>query len=243
MIGRHDGVSRRLANGQRASLPSQTITGDEALLKSDPDNLALHDELGRLYAAAGDFANAAAQFRESLRLDPSAAATHYNLGQALFGLRRYEEAELRYREAIELTPQHAEAQLGIGLVDIARGQSRAAVVALRQALNLQSAWPEAELALAWVLSTSSSQAVRRPEEAVRLAEDALGPPDRQTSRVLDVLAAALASAGQFERAEATARRAMEQAESEGDSDISRVLRARIGLYAQHQTYIDPHSEQ
>jgi hypothetical protein len=57
-----------------------------------------------------------------------------------------------------------------------------------------------------------------------------------------VLAAALASAGQFEQAEAMARRAMDQADSEGDSDTARVLRARIGLYAQHQAYVDPTSD-
>jgi len=231
-----------LARSLQPASPSQTIVGYQALLQADPDNVALHDGLASLYEQAGDFASAAAQFSESLRLKPSVAGAHYNLGHALFVLRRYDEAERRFREAIALAPQHAEAHLGVALVDMARGHSGAAVDALREALMLRADWPEAELALAWVLSTSSNRSVRRPDEAVALAEAALGPPDRQNSRALDVLAAALAAVGQFERAEATARRAMEQADSEGDSDTSRVLRARIGLYAQHQAFIDPDSE-
>jgi tetratricopeptide (TPR) repeat protein len=297
-----------LTRSLRARLVPQTIAGYQTLLKTDPDNVALHDDLALLYVEAGDLANAAAQFSESLRLNPAAASAHYNLGNALFGLRRFDEAERRFREAIELQPDYglahqglalvlgatnrdeeaarhfdeavrltpsaethflfgvlrqrqrryddalthygdalrlksgyAEAQLGIGLVEIARGRSAAAVTALRQALRLRDHWPDAELALAWVLSTASDDAVRRPDEAVTLAEDAAGPADRQNSRALDVLAAALASAGQFERAEAIARRAMDEADSEGDSDTARVLRARIGLYAQHQSYVDPAS--
>jgi tetratricopeptide (TPR) repeat protein len=197
-----------------------------------------HQGLALLLGATYRDEEAARHFDEAVRLAPS-AETHYLFGVVRQRQRRYEEAMSHYAEAIRLKPGYPEAQLGIGLVEIARGRSTAAVTAIRQALQLRGGWPDAELALAWVLSTSSDKSVRQPEEAVKLAEDALGPPDRQNSRALDVLAAALASAGQFERAEATARRAMDQADSEGDSDTSRVLRARIGLYAQHQPYVDP----
>ena len=64
---------------------------------------------------------------------------------------------------------------------------------------------------AWVLATSSSDSVRNPAEAVRLAELVCQRTKQQLPQALDTLAAAYASAGQFEQAVTTAKRAIELA--------------------------------
>ena len=54
---------------------------------------------------SGEFAQAAAAYREALRWDPGNASALSGLGNALFALRRYEEAEAMYRQAIMSKPE------------------------------------------------------------------------------------------------------------------------------------------
>lgn len=54
--------------------------------------------------AAGDYAGAAAEYRELLRLDPHQVATHVNLGIVLVQLGEFDEAIRQYEEANRLLP-------------------------------------------------------------------------------------------------------------------------------------------
>jgi Flp pilus assembly protein TadD len=61
-------------------------------------------------------ADAAAQYREALRVNVKDAAVHNNLGLALESLGRAEEAAREYRTASELNPSLAEARTNLARV-------------------------------------------------------------------------------------------------------------------------------
>lgn len=73
---------------------------------------------------------------------------------------------------------------------------------------------------------------RQPDTAVRLAERAAALTSPQTARVLDVLAAALAGSGQFERAVTTCEAAL--AKSAGAE--SAAIRRRLQMYRERRPY-------
>jgi tetratricopeptide (TPR) repeat protein len=65
---------------------------------------------GEALARSGRYEDAAAAFREAIRLEPELAGAHNNLGCALAALGRFEEAGAAFREAVRLRPDYAEAR-------------------------------------------------------------------------------------------------------------------------------------
>jgi tetratricopeptide (TPR) repeat protein len=143
-----------------AKLLPQNISGYEMMIRTDPDNPALHDDLALLYAQAGDLQKTADHFGESLRLRPRAPAAHYNVGNALIPLRRLEEAERQFRIAVELDPEYAPGHFGLGLVLQAQDRLDEAIASYTRALRLRPDWPEAGARLAKALSLSRARTRR-----------------------------------------------------------------------------------
>ena len=81
--------------------------------------------------------------------------------------------------------------------------------------------------LAWLLATSPDPSVRNGEEAVQLAESAKGSTP-ENAEALDTLGAAYAEDGQFARAAATARHALELAQAQGNQKLAAQLPCAAG---------------
>jgi hypothetical protein len=71
---------------------------------------------------------------------------------------------------------------------------------------------------------------------LRLAERGAELTRPQTAGALDVVAAALASAGRFDQAVETAQRALALATAVHDAQAAGRIRGRLGLYEQHQPF-------
>ncbi len=80
---------------------------------NDPKALA---ELGEQYVEVGDFANAAAAFRESLKYDPHNPLVLKDLGGALHLMNRPDEAKQALRLAVDLAPDLAEGWRNLGVI-------------------------------------------------------------------------------------------------------------------------------
>jgi tetratricopeptide (TPR) repeat protein len=120
------------------------------MLRSDPENVGLHDDLALLSVEAGDLEAALAEFNESLRLRPDVAAAHYNVGNALLLLQRFDEAQAHFRAAIDRNPDYTLAHQGLSLVHYNVGVLRqrqnqfdAALAEYREALRISPELPEA----------------------------------------------------------------------------------------------------
>src|SRR5207244_12523740 len=90
--------------------------------------------------------------------------------------------------------------------------------------------------LAWRLATGPDSWLRDAAEAVRLAERAADLSDRRDARVLDLLAAAYAASGDFDRAVATAQAALDL---KPPDPIAAAIRDRQQLYKQRQALVAP----
>jgi tetratricopeptide (TPR) repeat protein len=214
----------------------QDLAAHLVLLKSDPGNSVRHDTVGIFYLESGRYEEAIAAFRESLRLKADSAATHYNLGLSLSNLQRVDEASREFAETLRIDPAHADAHNSLGAMYHSQRRLKEAVEHYRQAVSVRSDHVGARTNLAWILAAGSDESLRNPADAIRVAEEAVALTRSEVAGPLDVLAAAYAALGQFERAVATAQQAAGLATAAGDVTTAAQIRLRIGLYQKSRPF-------
>jgi tetratricopeptide (TPR) repeat protein len=122
------------ADFQRKWLQDE-VTGLESLIRRDPSNFGLRDEVALLYLRMGRWREAAANYEQTVRLRPDSETVHFNLATALMVGGRLEEAATRYREAIRLKPDYAAARSNLGSVLIRMGRVDDALAEYEAALR------------------------------------------------------------------------------------------------------------
>jgi tetratricopeptide (TPR) repeat protein len=208
----------------------------EASVRLRPDSSAAHFNLGTALTVAGRLDDAIDQFQQALRIRPDYGLAHNNLGNVLLRRGNPDEALHHFREALRLDPSNAEAHYNAGSVLRSRGNLPEAISQFRQALELKADWIPAVASLAWLLATAPDAALRDANQAIQLAEQAADLTGRHDASALDILAAAYAAAGQFDRAVATSETALGM---KPDAALAAAIRRRQELYRRHETYVSP----
>ena len=202
-------------------------------LQIKPDYVDAHNNLGSVLSSLGRLDEAVDQYREALRADPNHAAAHNNLGNALVRQGNVAEALPHFRDALRVNPGYADAHYNIGRAYALRGEWADAIDHLRKVVGLQPDWTPGLSELAWLLATAPEEKLHDATQAVRLAEHAADVSGHRDAKVLDVLAAAYADSGSFDRALATAEAALRL--MPGDP-LAGDIRRRHALYQAQQPY-------
>jgi tetratricopeptide (TPR) repeat protein len=138
--------------------------------------------------------------------------------------------------ALALSP--GDAEVHTHLASVARRLEAAdAARRLRDALRLAPQAQGLRNELAWMLATSGDPRIRRPEEAVGLAETLVRDAEKSDANSLDTLAAAYAAAGRFDEAIRVASQAAELAQEQGQTQMGEQIRARLALYRDRRAYL------
>jgi tetratricopeptide (TPR) repeat protein/mono/diheme cytochrome c family protein len=195
-----------------------------------PDHAGTHNNLGNLLLGRGNRTDAAVHFRRAIELDPDQAEAHNNLGRLLWDQGRTTEAIAHYRRALETRPQAAAPRFNLALALASAGRSGEALEQFEEGLRLEPNAVEAYVALAWVFATDPDSSARRPQHAIELGTRAARLLGRPHPRVLDVIAAAEAAAGRFDRAAELAAEARRLATDTGDDALASSLDERLNLY-------------
>ena len=98
----------------RKVLPEE-IKGRLSMLRREPRNVSLHDDVAIMLAEVGDLPGAEREFRASLRLRPDSASAQYNVAMALLGQGRAEEASRLFAQALLIDPNHGPTHFQLGL--------------------------------------------------------------------------------------------------------------------------------
>jgi tetratricopeptide (TPR) repeat protein len=201
-----------------------------------PESAATHFNLGLALTLTARVDEAIVQYRRALAIAPDYVLAHNNLGSVLLRRGNVAEALQHLREAVRIDPSNAEAQNNLGLACREHGDVEEAIGHFRQAIQLRPRWASAIDDLAWTLATAREDSIRDSSLAVQLAEQAAELTGRRDPAALDVLAAAYAATGNFERAVATADLALQL----GPPPLGRAaIRARQELYKQGKPYRRP----
>jgi tetratricopeptide (TPR) repeat protein len=189
---------------------------------------------GEVRASQGRLAEAAADLRAALDLDPDSARwrtglarVHAQLAGEKFAAGDPAAALEQLDRVLALEPAQPGLQTRRGALLERLGRPAEAILAYRDALARGERSERVQNNLAWLLLTTGAPGPDAIAEALALAEQAALETGGRDAGILDTLATAQAAAGRREAALATARRAMERAERQGQPDLARSLRERF----------------
>jgi tetratricopeptide (TPR) repeat protein len=118
-----------------------------------------------------------------------------------------------------------------------RGERGAAMDRFKRVLQAKPDSVPAQTQLAWLLATSPGASPNDHQTALTMAEQLVLGTSEQDAGALDVLAAALAANGQFERAVNTAERTLKALGNDADPQTIAAARERLALYRSGKTYV------
>jgi cytochrome c-type biogenesis protein CcmH/NrfG len=147
----------------------EDIAGYETMLRVDPTDAELHDDVALLYMGVGQMAPAIRHFEASASLKPDSAAAHFNLGTALAQAGRLDDAVTAFRAALKRRNDYALAHNNLGQVMLAQGKTGDALRHLQQAVRLDDTNPQAlfGLAQAYAAVGSFDLAVETIDRAIK----------------------------------------------------------------------------
>jgi tetratricopeptide (TPR) repeat protein len=208
------------------------ITQYRRALELKPGYAPAHNNLGSVLLARGNLEEAALHFRRAIEIDPSQVDAHNNLGKLLAFQGRTEEALDHLRRALEIRPEYPDAHYNLARTLLAQSHASEAADHYRAALNLRPDWAPVLAEAAWLFATHPDARVRDPVLAISFAERATALTNMRDPVLLDVLAAAYAASGSFEKAIATARAAQDLIPGKS------AMEQRLALYRQGRAYVD-----
>jgi len=206
-------------------------------LALDPEYATAQYGLGLALWAGGKTGDAVQTFRDAVRRWPASAEAYYNLGAVLERSGQTDPAAAAYVKASTLNPSYVEANLALGMIHARRGEQTAAIDRFRRVLRVNPDSVPAETQLAWLLATSANASGADHRAALATAERLAANTSGQDAGVLDVLAAALAANGQFDRAAETVERTLALLGTTGDPGALSAARERLALYRSGKAYV------
>lgn len=208
----------------------EAIEKYQKALSLNPREARTHYNLAVTLARQNRFDETIAECREALRLDPTYVDAHYDLGSALSLKGQLEEAAQEYEKFLLAKPEDGLAHFLLANTQARLKKLEEAVTHYREAIRLKPDFLESYTKLAWLMATSSQEAIRNGADAVRIAEKAGEMTQFQNPTVLGVLAAAYAEAGRFDDASNIARKGMEIGQGNGREQLVASFRQQLELF-------------
>ncbi len=201
-------------------------------LELKPEYASAWFNRGELHFELGKYTEAMTDYGQAIRQKPDDHDAYVRRGHANFQLRRYQEAAADYSRAFELNSASAETLINRGDAYLALRQWREAATDYREAIALDADFGRAYQGAAWLMATCPDDRYRNSQLALQAAEKAVELDGRADSKYLDTLAAAYASAGEFDKAKQTVAEAIKIASKKHVNSLQR----RLALYQQNQPY-------
>lgn len=202
----------------------------------NPNNATAHDALANVLRTRGELDRAMQHFRKAMELDfDDEEVLHILAQQYATGVderwRNYGEAIRLAQRACELSQWKEPRYLhGLAVVHSSFAASLAnagevgpAIENFNNAIKADPSYDLPYYNLALLLATCEDERLRRPEEAVRLAERACRVNEHPDAEQLRILAEVYAEAGRLDQAVTTAERAARLAESTDRPELAERL--------------------
>ncbi len=186
----------------------------------------------------GQYKEAVENFKKSLRLDANSIETLGNLAISLSEMGQTEEALDYLKKALDLNPTSTNHYINFGMIYMRLGRTAEAIDVFRRGLINVPNDVHISIRLAWLLSTSSQASLRDGAEALRIAKAACERTNYRMPQALDVLAAAHAEEGRYDRAIALVTQAHDLANSADRPDLASMILSRLNVYKSKRPFRD-----
>jgi tetratricopeptide (TPR) repeat protein len=203
------------------------------VIELNPGLAVAYRNRAELLASLGRFNEAVRDYSQAIDGLSDDAELYRARGSAWHRLGEFQRSFDDLNQAIRLDPNNADAFTQRGNLEAERGHFDQAINDFQQAVTIDPNWAEAHRSMAWLQATCPSPSHRNAEQAIVAAEQAVKLSVADDCFVLDALAAAHASAGDFDEA----TRVQQQAVASAAPDFAEPLRQRLDLYRQGQPFI------
>ncbi|MEN6624860.1 MAG: glycosyltransferase family 39 protein [Candidatus Sumerlaeia bacterium] len=191
------------------------------------------------FRQAGIYRDQETLFRHAVAVAPDSAEAQYDLATTLLRTNPA-EAEKYYAETVRLKPDHWAAVCNLGILQLSQDRFADAARTYQQALDRGCPDTGVFQNYAWILAASPEPGVRKPQQALELANRVMQEPRAKTDpEVYSLLAAAQAANGRFDEALDMARQGRQIALETRQYDSIRKLVEMIGLFMDRQPYVLP----
>lgn len=190
---------------------SQVALGDALLQKKRVEEAILH-------------------YHKAIALRPDYFLAHYGLARASFEKGELDTAVQHCRAALFIRPDDADCHTVLAVALDQQGETAEAIHHYEKAVQIAPKSISALTNLAWLLATSSNDALRDGNKAVRLAGEANQLLGGTNPVVLRTLAAGYAETGQFGKAIESAEAAVQLARLSGDNSLVADVGEELGFY-------------
>jgi tetratricopeptide (TPR) repeat protein len=203
------------------------------VIKLNPKFAKAYTNRGTLFVQAGDLEKAEKDYVASCKLDSKLVSARLGLARTCHMTGRYEEALIHFTTAAKLDPQNPGILCSRGDLLADMGQYADALASYALAIEVKPSFGHAYRNGAWLLATCPDEQFRDPANAILGAKQALESEYGDRHVALDTLAAAYASAGDFEKAIQTLEEAIELAPSALRPDYV----TRVKLYKAGEPFV------
>lgn len=204
-------------------------------LRTWPDLVEAHVNLGRALALRGWTGEAIVEYRRAVEQDPESGLAHRALAEIFQALGDTDLALLHGREALRISPRTAAVHDDLGLTLATVGKLNDALAEFREAMRLAPDWPVPMDRAALLLAMRPGSSADEVREAVRLAARAARLTGWKDPMALETLAAAYAADRRYDDAVETEQRAIEVVSASGDQRLLPQMAAALGTYRGHRT--------
>ena len=199
-------------------------------LEIKPNYAEAHYNLGNCLIGQGKVSEAIVHFTEAVRLKPDYFKAHNDLGAVLATRGRVEQAVIHFARAVQIEPDDHRAHHNLARALANLGRIEEAVKEYREALKLNPNAVETLIQLAQVLGLHESAGIRDTGEALMLAKKACELADYKQPETIDILAKIYAAEGRFADATATAQKALDLAQSWGQTELAEYFKKQVEHY-------------
>lgn len=213
------------------------LTDLDFVISKQPAHKNAHFNRGEILLQMGEYERAAADYSTVIEQDVNDSAAYAGRGIALSALGDSEKALMDLNTVVRLEPENATAYVDRADLYAAMGDWERAAGDYRVAIGLDNSMARAYQNVAWLMATCPEKRFRNPDLAVRAAKKAI-ELEGQTYLGLDTYAAALASTGEFQKAQAVQQQAIAKAPKDEQSDLTQ----RLSMYRDERQFIERAAE-
>jgi protein O-mannosyl-transferase len=198
-----------------------------AMQPNDPDAQV---SLGDALLQKKRVEEAIVHYHKAMALRPDYFLAYYGLARAFVEKGELDAAVQHCRAALFIRPDDADCHTVLAVAFDQKGETAEAIQHYEKAVEISPKSISALTNLAWLLATSSNDALRDGNKAVKLGGEANQLLGGTNPVVLRTLAAAYAEAGQFAKAIENAQAAIRLARLSGDNSLAADVGEQLGFY-------------
>ena len=215
---------------------SDTAAFLEKILQTDPKLKQTRLSLVELLGRSGDLSRAMVLLRDGLTETPNSVRLHFALARLLRTANKLDEAADELQKVIKLRPDMPAPYAELASVHLLRSDEDRALSTARDAVKRFPHDPALANTLAWILATTPDDAVRDPKQALKWATQACNATANRNANFIDTLATAQAAAGDFSKAVATEKKAIELAQSKPAGADLGSMQERLKLFESNKPF-------